>query len=98
MRLAFTAETHLHADFVSGSRELAARGAEVLASRLAGLAFPHRGLTDGEEVDLGGLVLRTIATPGHAPEHLAYLLLDGGRPEALFSGGALLSCTGPWRR
>jgi hydroxyacylglutathione hydrolase len=47
VRLAFTAETHLHADFVSGSRELAARGAEVLASRSAGLAFPHRGLTDG---------------------------------------------------
>jgi hydroxyacylglutathione hydrolase len=90
LRIALAAETHLHADFVSGSRELAAHGAQVLASRSAGLAFAHRSLDDGEEVDLGGLVLRAVATPGHAPEHVAYLLLDAGRPLALFSGGALL--------
>ena len=90
LRLAMAAETHLHADFVSGSRELAARGAAVLASAAARLAFGHRGLQDGEEVDLGGLTLRVLATPGHAPEHVAYLLLDGGRPLALFSGGALI--------
>jgi rhodanese-related sulfurtransferase len=47
-------------------------------------------LEDGEEVDLGGLTLRALATPGHAPEHLSYLLLDDGRPLALLSGGALL--------
>jgi hydroxyacylglutathione hydrolase len=91
LRIALTAETHLHADFISGSRELATRGAQVLAPRSAGLAFAHRGLEDGEEVDLGGLVLRVLATPGHAPEHVAYLLLDSGRPVALFSGGALLA-------
>lgn len=91
LRIALTAETHLHADFISGSRELASRGAQVLAPRSAGLAFAHRGLEDGEEVDLGGLVLRVLATPGHAPEHVAYLLLDSGRPVALFSGGALLA-------
>jgi len=90
LRLAYTAETHLHADFVSGSRELAARGATVLAPATAGLEFPHRGLGDGEEADLGGLSLRALATPGHTPEHLAYLLLDGTRPLALFSGGSLL--------
>lgn len=53
-------------------------------------AFPHRGLLDSEELDLGGLTLRAIGTPGHTPEHLAYLLLDGSRPVTLFSGGALL--------
>ena len=90
LRLAYTAETHLHADFVSGSRELAARGATVLAPATAGLEFPHRGLGDGEEADLGGLSLRALATPGHTPEHLAYLLLDGTGPLALFSGGSLL--------
>jgi hydroxyacylglutathione hydrolase len=90
LRLAWTAETHLHADFVSGSRELAALGATVVAPTAAGLAFPHRGLGDGDEVDLGGLGLRTLATPGHTPEHLAYLLADGARPLALFSGGSLL--------
>jgi hydroxyacylglutathione hydrolase len=49
---------------------------------------------DGEEVDLGGLTLRALATPGHAPEHVSYLLLDGGHPQALFSGGR--SWWGPW--
>jgi hydroxyacylglutathione hydrolase len=90
LRLAYTAETHLHADFVSGSRELAAHGAQVLAATAAHLEFPHRGLGDGDEVDLGGLWLRALATPGHTPEHLAYLLADGARPLALFSGGSLL--------
>jgi hydroxyacylglutathione hydrolase len=90
LRIGFAVETHLHADFVSGSRELAIRGAQLLAARAAGLAFAHRGLDRGEELDLGGLTLRAIATPGHAPEHLAVLLLDGAEPLVLFSGGALL--------
>jgi glyoxylase-like metal-dependent hydrolase (beta-lactamase superfamily II) len=92
LQLAYTAETHLHADFLTGSRELAAAaGAEILAPRASRLGFAHRGLENGEEVDLGGLALRTLATPGHAPEHVSYLLLDTGRPRALFSGGALLA-------
>ena len=91
LQLAYAVETHLHADFLTGSRELAATaGAEILAPRASRLGFAHRGLEDGEEVDLGGLTLRALATPGHAPEHVSYLLLDAGRPEALFSGGALL--------
>ena len=90
LRLAYVAETHLHADFVSGSRELAAQGARVLAAAAGHTAFPHRGLGDGTEVDLGGLTLRALATPGHTPEHLCYLLLDGPQPRALFSGGSLL--------
>jgi hydroxyacylglutathione hydrolase len=90
LTIRYAAETHLHADFVSGSRELAAEGARVLASAAGGTGFGHRGLGDGEEVDLGGLTLRALATPGHTPEHLSYLLLDGRRPVALFSGGSLL--------
>jgi hydroxyacylglutathione hydrolase len=90
LQVTYAVETHLHADFLTGSRELAAAGAQVLAPRASRLEFGHRGLEDGEEVDLGGLVLRALATPGHAPEHLSYLLVDDGRPQALFSGGALL--------
>ncbi len=86
----YSLETHLHADFISGSRELAAMGATILAPQAAGLAFTHVGLADGEEVDLGGPHLRPISTPGHTPEHLGYLLIDGDQPVALFSGGALL--------
>lgn len=90
LHIAYAVETHLHADFVSGSRELAARGATVVASAAGGLEFPHRPLADRDEIDLGGLTLRAVATPGHTPEHLSYLLLDGARPLALFSGGSLL--------
>ena len=88
--ITFAAETHLHADFVSGSRELHAEGAAVLASAGAGLAFEHHPLRDDELVDLGGLSLRALATPGHTPEHLSYELLDGSDPVAVFTGGSLL--------
>jgi glyoxylase-like metal-dependent hydrolase (beta-lactamase superfamily II)/rhodanese-related sulfurtransferase len=89
-RVAFSVETHLHADFVTGSRELAALGATVVASAGAGLDWPHRPVADGAVVDLGGLTLRALATPGHTPEHLAYLLTDGDRPVGVFTGGSLL--------
>ena len=90
LQVAFTVETHLHADFVSGSRELAALGATVVAPAAGGLQFPARGLEHGESLDLGGLHLRGLATPGHTPEHLSYVLEESGRPVALFSGGSLL--------
>jgi hydroxyacylglutathione hydrolase len=85
------AETHLHADFVSGATRLAARdGARVYGSATGGREFPHTGLGDGDEADLGGLTLRAWATPGHTGEHVAYLLLDGNRTLGLFTGGSLL--------
>lgn len=87
----FVVETHLHADFVSGGRELVEIGAELMAPAGGGLAFEHRRLEDGQQVDLGGFVLEVIATPGHTPEHSAYVLLDGGSPMALFSGGTLMN-------
>src|SRR5690349_18428104 len=52
LSIAFVAETHLHADFVSGSRELAAQGATILASAAGRREFPHRPLEHGDEVDL----------------------------------------------
>lgn len=91
LTIAFTADTHSHADYVSGSPELAARGATFLASEGAALEVPHRGVFAGEEIVLAeGVTLRAIATPGHTPEHLAYLLLEDGEPAALFSGGSLM--------
>jgi glyoxylase-like metal-dependent hydrolase (beta-lactamase superfamily II) len=90
LRVAFAAETHLHADFVSGGRELAARGATLLAPAGAKLAFEHQPLEDGAEIALGGLTLRAVATPGHTPEHLSYVINDGARPLAAFTGGALI--------
>lgn len=90
LTIAFTVETHLHADFLTGSRELAARGATVLAPRAGGIEWPHRGLEHGDEIDLGRIRLRAVATPGHTPEHLSWLAIDERGPTALFSGGALL--------
>lgn len=90
LAVAYAVETHLHADFVSGARELGALGASLLVPGEGRHEFPVRGVADGEEVDLGGLTLKGLATPGHTPEHLAYLLLDGSEPVALFSGGSLL--------
>ena len=90
LRVAFAADTHVHADYVSGSRELAGLGARLLAPASSRLAFPHEELRDGQDADLGGLTLRALATPGHTPEHLSYLLLDGAQPVAVFTGGALI--------
>jgi glyoxylase-like metal-dependent hydrolase (beta-lactamase superfamily II)/rhodanese-related sulfurtransferase len=83
-------ETHLHADFISGGRELQAVGAALYAPAGSELAFDHRPLEPGGEVTLGGLTLTALPSPGHTPEHLSYLLSDGARPLALFSGGSLL--------
>jgi len=91
LTVAFAADTHLHADFLSGAPQLAADdGAQILASASGRRAFTHTRLADGDEVDLGGLRLRAWATPGHTAEHLAYLLLDGQQPLGVFTGGSLL--------
>jgi hydroxyacylglutathione hydrolase len=91
LTVAFAADTHLHADFLTGAVQLAAdEGAAVLASAAGRRAFPHTALADGDEVDLGGLRLRALATPGHTGEHLSYLLLDGTRELGVFTGGSLI--------
>jgi len=90
LHVAFAADTHLHADFLSGARQLAAGGVTLLASAAGGREFAHTGLYDGDEVDLGGLTLQALGTPGHTPEHLSYVLLDGGRPLGVFTGGSLI--------
>jgi len=89
--VAYAADTHLHADFLSGARQLGAtEGAVVLASAAGDRQFLHTGLVDGQEVDLGGLGLTTLVTPGHTTEHVSFLLLDGQRPVGVFTGGSLL--------
>jgi len=91
LRVAFVADTHLHADFLSGARQFAADdGAVILASAAAGREFGHTGLRDGQDVDLGGLRLQALATPGHTAEHVSFLLLDGDRPVGVFTGGSLM--------
>ncbi|MER6127573.1 MBL fold metallo-hydrolase [Streptomyces sp. NPDC001795] len=91
LSVAYTADTHLHADFLSGAVQLAHdHDATVLASAAGHRAFAHRGLADGDDVDLGGLTLRALATPGHTDEHLSFLLLDGDTALGVFTGGSLI--------
>lgn len=90
LRIAFTADTHTHADYISGGAELAGEGAAFLAPAEAGLEVPHLGVAGDDEIDVGCYRLKAIATPGHTPDHLAYLLLDAQGPVALFSGGSLM--------
>lgn len=91
LSVVFAAETHLHADFLSGATRLARRdGARVVSSAEGGRRFDHLGLVDGAAVDLGGLTLRGWATPGHTDEHMSYLLADRDQVLAVFTGGSLI--------
>jgi hydroxyacylglutathione hydrolase len=93
LRIIATAETHIHADFVSGSRELAERvGAKVYVSdegdadwkyqwldkKLSGGSYDHQLLKDGDSFRIGNIELQAIHTPGHTPEHIVFLVTDHG--------------------
>jgi hydroxyacylglutathione hydrolase len=94
LRISHVIETHLHNDYVSGGRELAATtGAEQLIGAGAELGYEHRPLRDGDLAVVGGLRFRVLDTPGHTPEHVAYTVADLSRAEApvlMFTGGSLL--------
>ena len=82
-------ETHIHADFVSGARELAAVGARVVAGPGAGLDFEHQELRDGEQLNVGDITLTFLHTPGHTPEHVSVVAELAGEPRRLFTGDLL---------
>jgi len=86
-------ETHLHADFVSGHKELAARtGAKIYIGARAGARFPHIDVQDGFELQVGEIVLEVLETPGHTPESLCFLITDkekSTKPWAVLTGDTL---------
>ena len=86
-------ETHLHADFVSGHRELAARtGAKIYIGAKAEATFPHVALTDGFELRFGRARITVLETPGHTPESICLLVTDeqkSPRPWAVLTGDTL---------
>lgn len=93
LTLTHVLDTHLHADFVSGNREIAHQtGAVIGASAEAKVGFEHNPLTEDSVIDLGAFQIRVMSTPGHTPEHISFLITeaDGKTPSALFSGGALI--------
>jgi hydroxyacylglutathione hydrolase len=86
-------ETHVHNDYVSGAVELReAAGAEIVGPAGGRYEFPHRDVGDGDELKLGDLRIAVVATPGHTPEHVAYLVYEPGSdtPAAVFTGGSLM--------
>ena len=94
LRITHVVETHLHNDYVSGGRELAAMtGATHVIGAGAELAYEHRPVRHGDEFDVGSLRFTVLETPGHTPEHVAYAVADTSRadePLLLFTGGSLL--------
>ena len=73
-------ETHNHADHVSGNGRLQkATGAQVRVPAAAGVAFEHEPMADGDSVTVGDVTISALATPGHRPEHTAYVISDAAR-------------------
>lgn len=86
-------ETHLHADFVSGHTELAARtGATIYIGAAAGAKFPHVDVRDGFELQVGKAQIQVLETPGHTPESICLVITDqekSGLPWAVLTGDTL---------
>ena len=93
LKIKYVIETHLHADFVSGHRELAARtGAEIVFGEKAGATFPHRAVKEGVEIKIGQVILRVMETPGHTPEGISILVIDtesSPEPQKVLTGDTL---------
>jgi len=93
VRLVGVLETHTHADHVSGHGRLALEhGLPIRVHRDAAATFPHDPLDDGTEVEVGEVVLRTIHTPGHRPEHCCFAVIDrsrSGEPWLVLTGDSL---------
>jgi glyoxylase-like metal-dependent hydrolase (beta-lactamase superfamily II)/rhodanese-related sulfurtransferase len=93
LKIKYVIETHLHADFVSGHRELAARtDAEIVFGQQAAATIPHRPVKDGDELAVGKVKLRFLETPGHTPEGICVLVIDtevSDQPQRVLTGDTL---------
>jgi glyoxylase-like metal-dependent hydrolase (beta-lactamase superfamily II)/rhodanese-related sulfurtransferase len=93
-RLRYVIDTHVHADHVSGARQLQAKhGAELCLHEAARVAYPSRPLKDGDELPLGQMRLRVLHTPGHRPELISILIVNPPRspePSMVLTGDSLL--------
>ena len=93
LKIRHVIETHLHADFVSGHRELAARtGAKIYFGAKAQAKFDCVAVKEGDAIAMGDVTLRFLETPGHTPESLSVLVIDREKsetPEAVLTGDTL---------
>jgi hydroxyacylglutathione hydrolase len=99
MKIVAVTETHIHADYLSGTLELAATtGAKIYVSGEGGpdwqYEFDGVRLYDGDKITIGNISIRALHTPGHTPEHLSFLVTDGAfsdQPGYLLSGDFVFS-------
>jgi hydroxyacylglutathione hydrolase len=89
LTIVYAIETHIHADFVSGARELSQLGARTLTGPGADLQFPHHAVRDREEVRFGDVRLQFLHTPGHTPEHVSVVVHGPGDPVRVLTGDTL---------
>jgi glyoxylase-like metal-dependent hydrolase (beta-lactamase superfamily II) len=93
MRIQYVIDTHVHADHVSGGRRLAESSGAEYVLHTAAANGPTRGVTDGQPLELGNVVIKVLHTPGHTPEHISLLVLDrtrGAEPWMVFTGHTLM--------
>ena len=87
--------THTHADFAGGQQRLSAlTGAPIVMGRKAKVDYPVQGMGEGDVIELAGVVLRVLETPGHTPEHISFVVTDrdaSSEPLAVFTGDSLFS-------
>ena len=93
LKIKYIIETHLHADFVSGHRELQARsGAQIIFGAQAKATIPHLPVRNGDELIIGRVKLRVLETPGHTPEGICVLVIDtevSDQPQKVLTGDTL---------
>ena len=91
VRITHVAETHVHNDYVTGGFALArAARASYLVNADDPVGFDRTPVSDGDAVEVGGMRVRVLATPGHTYTHLAYVVEAGGDVAGVFTGGSLL--------
>ena len=87
--IVYAIETHVHADFVSGARELTTGGTRVIAGPGSDLGYDFHEARDGETLRVGDISLRILHTPGHTPEHISILVEQPDAPTRVFTGDTL---------
>ncbi|GAC1415446.1 MAG: MBL fold metallo-hydrolase [Candidatus Velthaea sp.] len=91
VKIRFAFDTHVHNDFISGSRSLAeVAGAVVVQAAGSNIEYPVRFASDGDRIDLGGCTIRALLTPGHTAQHRSWKVEEEPKPSGNFTGGSLL--------
>jgi glyoxylase-like metal-dependent hydrolase (beta-lactamase superfamily II)/rhodanese-related sulfurtransferase len=91
VRCAMVVETHMHNDYVTGGYDLSMRnGCPYVVNAADPVSFDRLAVGDGDELTVGAMTIRVLATPGHTDTHLSHVISEGGGTPAVFTGGSLL--------